>query len=230
MSVPLVVWWGFLSVQMVEAMTENPRINILINLSSRLLCEGLQLLMEQDSATYRTVIAHDPESVRGFVPHKILFDATTLKYPFPVLWHDAKMVLIDTGLGEEEVISLLFQHRLDGVISIGTDSELFRKALKTIRSGQIWIDNSKLRGMLRNPPSLENIPAQESYSRREREIVLLIVKGQTNREIVSQLNLSENTVKSHLSRIFSKTGVTSRVQLTTLAIRFEMEAVTTHHG
>ena len=141
---------------------------------------------------------------------------------------EAKIILIDTGLGEEEVINLLFRHQLDGVISTGTDSELFWKALKTIRSGQIWIDNNKLRGMLRNPPSAENMPAQGSYSRREREIVLLIAKGQTNREIASQLNLSENTVKTHLSRIFGKTGVSSRIQLTTLAMRFVMEAAPIH--
>ena len=224
------MWWGSLGGHVIETMTEKPRINILINLSSRLLCEGLQLLMEQESATYHAVIAHDPERVQGFVPRKILFDATTLKYPFPPLWNDAKIILIDTGLDEEEVIRLLFQHRLDGVISIATDSELFWKALKTIRSGQIWIDNNKLRGMLRNPPSSESIPAKGNYSRKEREIVLLIAEGQTNREIASQLSLSENTVKTHLSRIFSKTGVASRVQLSTLAIRFKMDTAPTHHS
>lgn len=207
-----------------EGGTEKLRINILINLSSRLLCEGLQGLMELDSTTYRTVVAHNQDDIQGFTPHKILVDAATLEQSFPVLWDGAKIILIDTGLSENEVIRLLFQYRLDGVISIGTDIDLFRKALETIRYGQVWIDNTKIRSMLHNPPPAENAAAQESYSKREREIVLLIAEGRTNRKIAEQLIISEQTVKSHISRIFSKANVNSRAQLAPLALKFKLES------
>ena len=53
--------------------------------------------------------------------------------------------------------------------------------------------------------------------------MLLVAEGQTNREIATQLNISEQTTKTHISRIFSKAGVTSRTQLAPLALRFKME-------
>lgn len=207
-----------------ETATGSQRINILINLSSRLLCEALQGLLEKD-AIYLTAVAHDPDKVPGFTPHKILVDATSLEHPCLAHWKGVKVVLIDTGLSEDEVIGLLFRYRLDGVISTDTDEELFRKALETIHAGQIWIDNSKIRALLHNHSPMAPSICRESFSKREREIVLLIAGGHKNREISAQLNISEHTVKTHLSRIFKKTNVLSRNQLAPLALKFKLE----HH-
>jgi DNA-binding CsgD family transcriptional regulator len=53
-------------------------------------------------------------------------------------------------------------------------------------------------------------------SEREREIVRMVAAGQTNREIAEVLFLSARTVEAHLTRIFGKLGVTSRVSLAAL--------------
>lgn len=53
----------------------------------------------------------------------------------------------------------------------------------------------------------------DSLSGRERDVVALVARGMTNREIASQLFLSPKTVERHLSRIFVKLGVSSRVAL-----------------
>jgi len=186
--------------------------------------------MEQGSTNYRLVIVHDTDEVVGFTPHKILVDAATLEQSFSVLWNDAKVILIDTGLTEDEMIRLLFHYRLDGVISVDTSVELFWKALETIRSGQVWLDHGKIKAILYNLSSEGISTAQVSYSKRERDIVLLVAEGQTNREIASQLNISEQTTKTHISRIFSKAGVTSRTQLAPLALRFKMETSVNRHA
>ncbi len=190
----------------------------------------MRLLMEQGSTNYRLVIVHDTDEVVGFTPHKILVDAATLEQSFSVLWNDAKVILIDTGLTEDEMIRLLFHYRLDGVISVDTSVELFWKALETIRSGQVWLDHGKIKAILYNLSSEGISTAQVSYSKRERDIVLLVAEGQTNREIASQLNISEQTTKTHISRIFSKAGVTSRTQLAPLALRFKMETSVNRHA
>lgn len=206
-----------------EGDMENPQINVLINLSSRLLCEALQGLMEK-GAIYRAVVGHDLDKFQEFVPHKILVDAATLEYPCPSHWHVAKVILIDTGLSEDELLRLLSQYRLDGVISTDTGSDLFWKALATIRTGQVWIDNGKIRSILHGPPPLGNSTAQESFSKREREIVLFIAEGCTNRQIAAHLNISEQTVKTHVSRILKKANVISRAQLGAMALKFKFES------
>ena len=54
------------------------------------------------------------------------------------------------------------------------------------------------------------------YSDRERDIILLICEGKTNKEIASDLFISPVTVRDHLSRIFEKTNTKSRLQLANL--------------
>lgn len=65
------------------------------------------------------------------------------------------------------------------------------------------------------------MPAEygEPLSKRELEIVALVADGLTNREIAARIYLSPNTVKVHLRNIFTKTGVTSRTELTVMAMQ-----------
>ncbi len=68
-------------------------------------------------------------------------------------------------------------------------------------------------------PGSSGASALVSLTAREREVADLVAAGNTNREIASALYLSEKTVESHLSHIFTKLGVSSRARLTTLLAR-----------
>jgi len=59
----------------------------------------------------------------------------------------------------------------------------------------------------------------ESLTRREREIVALVGEGLTNRELADRLYISEATVRTHLTSIFLKLGVTNRLKLVVYAYR-----------
>lgn len=61
--------------------------------------------------------------------------------------------------------------------------------------------------------------ARSDLSKRESEVIKLIVGGMSNKEISSALVLSEKTVKNHVSRIFSKLNVTARTQAAVIALR-----------
>jgi DNA-binding NarL/FixJ family response regulator len=61
-----------------------------------------------------------------------------------------------------------------------------------------------------------------ALTRREREVASLVAAGHTNKEIAARLFLSERTIESHLSRIFSKLDVSSRSQLATEVARAEL--------
>jgi len=191
--------------------------NILVNLSSLLLGQALVALLESRRETCRPALAR-PGQPEPWEPDHVLVDAATLERLDPARWPGAKRILVDTGLSEDQITRLLLTHRLHGVISTGTDIELFHKALETIHGDQVWIDNDKLRALMRNPELASQAAGIESFSRRERDIALLIAEGRRNREIAEQLRISEQTVKSHLSRIFRKAHIASRAQLAWLAM------------
>ena len=64
------------------------------------------------------------------------------------------------------------------------------------------------------------VPQRKTYglTPRELEVVGCIVEGCSNRDIAKQFSLSEETVKRHLSNIFDKTGVSTRLELALFAI------------
>lgn len=64
-----------------------------------------------------------------------------------------------------------------------------------------------------------SVPHSYNLSERERDVLSLIVEGQTNRQIASQLSLSNSTVKFHVSNILSKLGVASRTEAASLALQ-----------
>jgi DNA-binding NarL/FixJ family response regulator len=59
----------------------------------------------------------------------------------------------------------------------------------------------------------------EQLSTRELEVLTLLTKGTTNKEIAAILSISENTVKNHLQNILAKLHLENRVQAATYALR-----------
>ncbi len=102
----------------------------------------------------------------------------------------------------------------------GRDGPLERisKCVSRIQQGQIWANNAELQHLLEAlsaPPRMQlvNSTGVEILAPREQEVVHWVAEGLTNREIAEQLDLSANTVKNYLFRIFDKLGISSRVEL-----------------
>ena len=69
---------------------------------------------------------------------------------------------------------------------------------------------NKLNGKNQTPQILNDL------SQREKEVALLVAKGETNQMIANDLDISYNTVKLHIASIFEKLGIRSRVALAIL--------------
>ncbi len=60
--------------------------------------------------------------------------------------------------------------------------------------------------------SEEEVPGDTKLSKRQKQLILMLDRGLSNRDIASELNISEHTVKVHLWRLFRRLGVKSRTQ------------------
>ncbi|MFJ7728314.1 response regulator [Neobacillus sp. NPDC097160] len=67
---------------------------------------------------------------------------------------------------------------------------------------------------------LQNTPAISSLTPREKEILLLVSEGRTNKQIAEHLFIAENTVKNHIKNLLEKLGLENRVQLASYAVKY----------
>jgi DNA-binding NarL/FixJ family response regulator len=135
-----------------------------------------------------------------------------------------RTVLLTASVEKDQVIeALLFGAR--GLVLKESATGLLFRCLRSVMAGEYWIGHDRTPDLIdalrrlgaADPPS----PA-ETLTRRELRIVGAIVDGATNRDIATELDLSEQTVKNHLSHIFDKLGVSNRLELALFAIHHRL--------
>ncbi len=200
--------------------TKKPaKLEVLVSLRSLLFCEALCRILNREMNGYKALASQNIQSVEDFKPDLILADFANLSQGLFLKWPDSRVLLIDTGLPEEDTISLMRSFKLYGVVSPEADLQQLKKAMHVIQDGQIWIDNTRLKAILHGKNSDDVGGAVEKLSDKEAQITELVAEGYKNKEIASMLFLSEQTVKSHLGRIFKKMNITNRSQLVSLTIK-----------
>jgi two-component system, NarL family, nitrate/nitrite response regulator NarL len=109
-----------------------------------------------------------------------------------------------------------------GILMKTAATELLFKCLRAVTSGEYWIGRDTVASLVDALAKLQ-APVPESERRpfgltpRELEVLALVATGASNKHIALQLGLSEETVKHHVTRIFEKTGQSSRVELALFA-------------
>ena len=128
-------------------------------------------------------------------------------------------VLMLTGFFEEELITEAMQNGAKGYLLKGADNKELVKAIRATHAGELWAERKVLTLLLESLfEKVSGLHASLSVSRenlteRENEIVRWVIQGMTNKEIAEQLGISDKTVKTHLSNIFSKLKVSRRLEL-----------------
>jgi DNA-binding NarL/FixJ family response regulator len=123
----------------------------------------------------------------------------------------AKIIVLAEHAGDAEITKALKKGALGYVCKDVSPDELV-KAIRTVAKGRKYIPG-EIAAILS-----ENI-GQEELTPAESNILRMIVGGMSNKEIAFALDISENTVKSHVSNIFDKLGVSDRTTAATTAIK-----------
>ncbi|GAB4351486.1 MAG: response regulator transcription factor [Gammaproteobacteria bacterium] len=95
--------------------------------------------------------------------------------------------------------------------------ETLRQALRTIQAGQLWVGREVMNLLLQRLETDLPFPPSDQWhsglTDRELQVAKRAAFGETNQEIATALNITERTVKAHLSSTFEKLGVADRLQL-----------------
>ena len=129
-------------------------------------------------------------------------------------------ILVLTIHNEVEYLLKAVDIGINGYLLKDSESAELKKAILTVINGENYIQPSLI--PLLNAKMIDrnkdNVKI-ESLTRREMDVLKLLAVGMYNKEIAEKLNISERTVKNHVSNIFKKIGVTDRTQAAVFAIR-----------
>ncbi len=131
-----------------------------------------------------------------------------------------KIIVLTAAVERLEIVQAL-QLGARGVVMKEAATQLLMKAIRTVMSGQYWIGREAVGDIvdfMRTNPSGEKAPRNYGLTKREMDILGTIVAGLSNKEIARRFSLSEDTIKHHLTNIFDKVGVASRLELALFAI------------
>ena len=123
----------------------------------------------------------------------------------------ARIIVLTTFDGDEDIYRAL-QAGAKGYLLKGMDATELTDAIRTVYAGKSRIPAfvaEKLAERMGGP----------ALTTRELEVLKRIVAGRSNKEIASDLNISEATVKTHINSILSKLGVSDRTQAATSALQ-----------
>jgi len=131
-----------------------------------------------------------------------------------------KIIVLTAAVERLQIVQAL-QMGARGLVMKEAATQLLMKAIRTVMSGQYWIGREAVGDIvdfMRTNASGEKPPRNFGLTKREMEILAAIVAGLSNKEIARRFALSEDTVKHHLTNIFDKVGVASRLELALFAI------------
>ena len=129
-------------------------------------------------------------------------------------------VLVLTVHNEVEYLMKAVDIGVDGYILKDSESAELKKAIFSIVEGENYIQPSLIPSL--NSKMIEKNRDEgkiESLTKRELEVLKLLAVGMYNKEVAEKLNISERTVKNHVSNIFKRIEVTDRTQAAVFAIR-----------
>jgi len=126
-------------------------------------------------------------------------------------------VIALTSFQEKELVQDALQAGAIGYLLKNVSGEELAEAIRQAHGGRPTLAPEAVQALIQPPSEAESMAAD--LTRREQEVLALLVKGMNNPEIAERLVISRATVKVHISSILSKLGVASRGEAISMAIQ-----------
>jgi two-component system nitrate/nitrite response regulator NarL len=137
--------------------------------------------------------------------------------------HTVRIILLTAAAEKNQIVEAL-QLGARGVVLKDSATQLLLKSIDTVMAGEYWVGRESVSNLVQYLRTLVQSSGEEARQRkfgltpRELEIVAAVVAGYANKEIAEYFKISEDTVKHHLSNIFDKLGVSTRLELALFAV------------
>ncbi len=195
-----------------------------------LMREGIKQLLEFDGSIDVVGEVSDGEECLAKLPlvrpEVLLLDINMPKKNGIEVLQDIKKrnipvkVLILTVHNEIDYLLKAVDIGVDGYILKDSESSELKKAINAVVHGESYIQPNLIPSLNSRLVSRDSDKEKiEALTKRELEVLVQVANGMFNKEIATSLNISERTVKNHISNIFKKIEVNDRTQAAVFAIK-----------
>ncbi len=134
------------------------------------------------------------------------------------------IVMLTTADAEADVLTAVEAGAV-GYVSKSSGKEELLAAIRSIARGEAWLPPHLTRRLLTH---LKPRPASGALTSREQDVLALMARGWSNRAIARELGVTDITVRTHVSHVLGKLGVSNRVEAALHALRAGMVPMETH--
>jgi two-component system, NarL family, nitrate/nitrite response regulator NarL len=199
---------------------------------------GLRRLLEADRGVHVVGEASDGSAVvqlvRQLKPHVLLLDfALPLRAQLEGLnglitcGSALRIVVMVTAIDKTQIVEA-FRLGACGVVMKTATPRVLLNSIRSVVAGHYWLEGESvtilveaLRKFLSNGNGSTS-PKDLGLTPRELEIISNIAAGRSNKQVGQEFRISERTVKHHLTNIFSKVGVSNRLELALFAFNHQL--------
>jgi two-component system nitrate/nitrite response regulator NarL len=134
-----------------------------------------------------------------------------------------RVILLTAAIEKKQIVEALHLGAR-GVVMKDSATQVLLKAIHTVMVGGYWVNRESVSNLMQYLDRMAESSNQDAKKKkfgltpRELEIVSAVVAGFANKEIAEYFKISEDTVKHHLSNIFDKLGVSTRLELALFAV------------
>lgn len=205
-------------------------IKVMIADDHKMVREGIKQLLELDENISVVAMASDGEECLSFLkdwlPDVLLLDINMPnKNGLDVLEEikdqglDVKVIIL-TVHNEVDYLLRAVEIGVNGYILKDSGSAELINAIMMVMNGESYIQPDMI-PMLNSKMVIRNSDKEKikNLTKRELEVLILVSEGMFNKEIADKLEISERTVKNHISNIFKKIDVADRTQAAVFAIK-----------
>lgn len=218
----------------------QPKYSILVADDDPIVRDVLRVLISQKKRLVLVAEANDgQEAIRQALLHKpdiLLLDMLLPRLPgietlreLTTVTVPVKTLLLCSSITKQQIIEAL-QLGARGIFLKNSIDEL-EPAVEAVMAGQYWIHGKSVSNIVQELHDLSveaapaDLPRSLGLTKRETDIVSLVVQGCSNKDIGRHLGIAEDTVKRHLTHIYDKVGTSTRLELALFA--FDRQLVAT---